>query len=144
MKMHVVDTRELAYPTLTIRHDFVWLDVNERDRHVFSTEAWNFFAEHLEALISLDGRAAESHPNVMFGSNTKRHITNEDEYIGMSIYPGSYIDEWYVEFFEVWEDETGPTQTEIFKTHLRTASGKGSVHKKDELKALFQPVKPVR
>jgi hypothetical protein len=135
----VVDTRELEYPVVTIRHDKIILDVQLRETYAFSHRAWSFFTNNLEALLSLDPRAQVSNQNVLYGSETKRLLVNEDHSVGMEIYPGPHVDEWFVAFFEIIDD------LKIrFQTRLRTASGRGgSVYKKDQLMALFQPIEGV-
>ncbi len=134
----VVDTRTLEYPIVTVRHDKVILDVQFRETYSFSHRAWSFFTDNLEALFSLDARAHVSNPNVLYGSETKRLLVNRDQTVGMEIYPGPHVDEWFVAFTEAKK-----RQQVRFQTHLRTASGRGSVYKKDEIVALFQPIEGI-
>lgn len=134
----VVDTRTLEYPIVTVRHDSIILDVQPGETYTFSQRAWSFFTDSLETLFSLDKRAEVSNTKVMYDTEIRRLIVNRYQTLGLEIYPGPHTDEWFVAFFEVKDG----VKTR-FQTHLRTASGRGSICKKDELVALFQPIEGI-
>lgn len=138
--MNRTDLRKI-FPNVVIFKDRVDLLISEDESYSFSKEAWNFFSDEFDELVNMDKRFRPLEFGLCGAYPTKCARMKqfyEGKMAVMEIYPGSYMGEWMVSFYEV--RKVGGKSDKRFETHLRTATGAGSVDKRNELKKMFEKI----
>lgn len=141
--MKRIDTRTYGFPLILVHHKMVQLVLSAENSQYFSIKAWNFFASVFDEVIASEPRYSPNQFDtyIDLGGNPKRAMTNHEETASVAIYPGSYLGEWFLQFYEKAGDEDGEFEVEArFITHLRTTRAQGSVDKREALRELFQKV----
>lgn len=133
MTVKVIDYREgVNSISLIIMEDSVLGFHPSANQFQFSQAAWKFFRDNFNDLLARDDRYATDRHDCM---EDRRRISIEagyDDGYSLSIYPGAYRGEWFVEF-----QEKGKTSPSRIVLKLRDSTGEGSTDYAEQIRKML-------